>query len=124
MRVLTIGLFTLILSGFSMQSISIAKPLPNLSSQMQSDPTVIPIYTNAQDVVGKPFRDLGEVSGESCQESKRDKAPNISVARKNMQVSALAKNADAIMLYSCESLQNESGCYRQVMCTGSALEFR
>ncbi|MDI5829626.1 Rcs stress response system protein RcsF, partial [Salmonella enterica subsp. enterica serovar Kentucky] len=25
------------------------------------------IYTNAEDLVGKPFRDLGEVSGESCQ---------------------------------------------------------
>ncbi len=28
--------------------------------------TSVRIYTNAEELVGKPFRDLGEVSGDSC----------------------------------------------------------
>jgi RcsF protein len=37
---------------------------------------------------GKPFRELGEVTGESCQASNQDSPPNIPTARKRMQINA------------------------------------
>ena len=80
-----------------------------------------PIYTNAEELVGKPFRDLGEVSGDSCQASNQDSPPSIPTARKRMQINASKMKANAVLLHSCEVTSGTPGCYRQAVCIGSAL---
>lgn len=81
----------------------------------------IRIYTNAEELVGKPFRDLGEVSGDSCQASNQDSPPSIPTARKRMQINASKMKANAVLLHSCEVTSGTPGCYRQAVCIGSAL---
>lgn len=83
--------------------------------------TPVRIITNAEDLVGKPFRDLGEVSGDSCQASNQDSPPNIPTARKRMQINASRMKANAVLLHSCEVTSGTPGCYRQAVCVGSAL---
>lgn len=83
--------------------------------------TPVRIYTNAEELVGKPFRDLGEVSGDSCQASNQDSPPSIPTARKRMQINASKMKANAVLLHSCEVTSGTPGCYRQALCIGSAL---
>ena len=75
MRALPICLVALMLSGCSMLSRSPVEPVQSTAPQPKAEPakpkapraTPVRIYTNAEELVGKPFRDLGEVSGDSCQ---------------------------------------------------------
>ena len=77
MRALPICLVALMLSGCSMLSRSPVEPVQSTAPQPKAEPakpkapraTPVRIYTNAEELVGKPFRDLGEVSGDSCQAS-------------------------------------------------------
>ncbi|ALB53888.1 Rcs stress response system protein RcsF [Cronobacter turicensis] len=129
MRALPICLLAFILSGCSVLSRSPVEPVQSTASPQKSEPvrqkTVRPapvkIYTNAADLVGKPFRDLGEVSGESCQASNQDSPPNIPTARKRLQINASKMKANAVLLHSCEVTSGTPGCYRQAVCVGSAL---
>ncbi|ELY7413654.1 Rcs stress response system protein RcsF [Cronobacter sakazakii] len=129
MRALPICLLAFILSGCSVLSRSPVEPVQSTASPQKSEPvrqkTVRPapvkIYTNAADLVGKPFRDLGEVSGESCQASNQDPPPNIPTARKRLQINASKMKANAVLLHSCEVTSGTPGCYRQAVCLGSAL---
>lgn len=74
MRALPICLVALMLSGCSMLSRSPVEPVQSTAPQPKAEPakpkapraTPVRIYTNAEELVGKPFRDLGEVSGDSC----------------------------------------------------------
>ncbi len=103
MRALPICLVALMLSGCSMLSRSPAsgcsmlsrspvEPVQSTAPQPKAEPakpkapraTPVRIYTNAEELVGKPFRDLGEVSGDSCQASNQDSPPSIPTARKRM----------------------------------------
>lgn len=84
-------------------------------------PAPVKIYTNAEDLIGKPFRDLGEVTGESCQASNQDSPPNIPTARKRLQINAAKMKANAVLLHSCEVTSGTPGCYRQAVCMGNAL---
>ncbi|WP_105663971.1 Rcs stress response system protein RcsF [Cronobacter dublinensis] len=129
MRALPICLLAFILSGCSVLSRSPVEPVQSTVSPQKSEPvrpkTVRPapvrIYTNAEDLVGKPFRDLGEVSGESCQATNQDSPPNIPTARKRLQINASKMKANAVLLHSCEVTSGTPGCYRQAVCVGSAL---
>ncbi|CCJ96880.1 Rcs stress response system protein RcsF [Cronobacter malonaticus] len=129
MRALPICLLAFILSGCSVLSRSPVEPVQSTASPQKSEPvrqkTVRPapvkIYTNASDLVGKPFRDLGEVSGESCQATNQDSPPNIPTARKRLQINASKMKANAVLLHSCEVTSGTPGCYRQAVCLGSAL---
>jgi len=129
MRALPICLLAFILSGCSVLSRSPVEPVQSTASPQKSEPvrpkTVRPapvrIYTNAEDLVGKPFRDLGEVSGESCQATNQDSPPNIPTARKRLQINASKMKANAVLLHSCEVTSGMPGCYRQAVCVGSAL---
>jgi len=129
MRALPICLLAFILSGCSVLNRSPVEPVQSTASPQKSEPvrqkTVRPapvkIYTNAADLVGKPFRDLGEVSGESCQASNQDSPPNIPTARKRLQINASKMKANAVLLHSCEVTSGTPGCYRQAICIGSAL---
>ncbi|EKK5244271.1 Rcs stress response system protein RcsF [Cronobacter sakazakii] len=129
MRALPICLLAFILSGCSVLSRSPVEPVQSTASPQKSEqvrqktvrPAPVKIYTNAADLVGKPFRDLGEVSGESCQASNQDSPPNIPTARKRLQINASKMKANAVLLHSCEVTSGTPGCYRQAVCLGSAL---
>ncbi|ANM80287.1 hypothetical protein SL267_37620 [Serratia marcescens] len=71
--------------------------------------------------MGKPFRDLGEVSGESCQTTVQDSPPNLATARKRMQIRASYMKANAVLLHDCQIVSGVAGCYQQAVCQGSAL---
>ena len=84
-------------------------------------PAPVKLYKSAEELVGKPFRDLGEVSGESCQSTVQDSPPSISTARKRMQIRASYMKANAVLLHECEIQSGVPGCYQQAVCQGSAL---
>ncbi|MFH5021910.1 Rcs stress response system protein RcsF [Klebsiella michiganensis] len=130
MRALPVCLLALMLSGCSMLSRSPVEPVqstvtPPAKSEpakpKATRPAPVRIYTDATELVGKPFRELGEVTGESCQASNQDSPPNIPTARKRMQINAAKMKANAVLLHRCEVTSGTSGCYRQAVCLGSAL---
>ncbi len=129
MRALPICLVALMLSGCSMLSRSPVEPVKSTEVPPKAAPAKpkvaytapVKIYTDAEALVGKPFRDLGEVSGDSCQASNQDSPPNIPTARKRMQINASKMRANAVLLHSCEVTSGTPGCYRQAVCVGSAL---
>ncbi|MHC3480933.1 Rcs stress response system protein RcsF [Klebsiella pasteurii] len=130
MRALPVCLLALMLSGCSMLSRSPVEPVqstvtPPAKSEpakpKATRPAPVRIYTDATELVGKPFRELGEVTGESCQASNQDSPPNIPTARKRMQINAAKMKANAVLLHSCEVTSGTPGCYRQAVCLGSAL---
>lgn len=130
MRALPICLLALTVSGCSLLSRSPVDPAQSSAAPAQAAavkpnvsyaPPVI-VYTKAEELVGKPFRDLGEVSGDSCQVSNQDSPPNILTARKRMQINASKVKANAVLLNSCEVTSGAPGCYRQAVCLGSALK--
>ncbi|MEW5562439.1 Rcs stress response system protein RcsF [Enterobacter asburiae] len=129
MRALPICFLTLILSGCSMLSRSPVEPVQSTAAPAKTEPAKpkatrpapVRIYNSAEELVGKPFRDLGEVSGESCQASNQDSPPNIPTARKRLQINAAKMRANAVLLHSCEVTSGTPGCYRQAVCLGTAL---
>jgi len=129
MRALPICLLALMLSGCSMLSRSPVEPAKNTTTTTRTEPekpkapraAPVRIITNAEELVGKPFRDLGEVSGDSCQATNQDSPPNIPTARKRMQINASKLRANAVLQHSCEVTSGTPGCYRQAVCIGTAL---
>lgn len=84
-------------------------------------PKTVKLYQSAEELVGKPFRDLGEVSGSVCQTSSKGSAPSLNTARKRMLTKASGMKANAVLLHQCVVANNSNGCYRQALCQGSAL---
>lgn len=132
MRVLPLCLFALTLSGCSMlpggstPANKTSKPAATSSSAPAKTapaprPAPVKLYKNAEELVGKPFRDLGEVSGESCQTTAQDSPPNLATARKRMQIRASYMKANAVLLHDCQIISGVAGCYQQAICQGSAL---
>jgi len=128
MRFLPLCLLALMLTGCVREyhPISSAPSQPQQSSEPTRKPTYRPapvkVYTDAADLVSKPFRDLGEVSAEDCQVSNQNSPPNIATARKRMQIKASQMKANAVLLHKCEIVSSTPGCYRQAVCQGSALK--
>lgn len=85
-------------------------------------PVPVKLYTDASDLVSKPFRDLGEVYGDDCQANMQSSPPNIYTARKRMQIRASSMKANAVLVHQCEIISTAPGCYRQAVCQGSALK--
>lgn len=130
MRVLPLCLLALSLTGCSLLH-KPYKPVEPFKQPTQTEPeqakpaprpAPVKIYTDASDLVSKPFRDLGEVYGEDCQSSRQSSPPNINTARKRMQIHASGMKANAVLLHKCEVVTNSQGCYRQAVCQGSALK--
>ncbi len=92
-----------------------AKPKPAVR------PTAIKLYTDAGALVGTPFRDLGEVSGESCQVRAHDAQPSMANTRKRMLNHAATMKANAVLLHQCQLVTDVAGCHKQAVCQGSAL---
>lgn len=132
MRVLPICLIALLLSGCSLLNRSpVNQPSGKFSVQNSERQktrnfhnTTVKLYRSTEDLVGKPFRDLGEVSGESCQVSNQDSPPDIPAARRLLQINAGKRNANAVLLHQCEITSGTPGCYRQAICLGSALDIQ
>ncbi len=131
MRALPICLLAVMLSGCSVLSRSPVEPVqstatpPQTKSEKTRSPrTSVPVklYTNAEDLLGKTFRDLGEVSGVSCQASNQDSPASIPTARKRLQINASKMKANAVLVHSCEITSGTPSCYRQAVCLGSALQ--
>lgn len=129
MRALPLCLLALALSGCSMlhtestPTNSTSKPTTTTTSKSTPAPRPAPVklYKSAEELVGKPFRDLGEVSGESCQTTIQDSPPNMTTARKRMQIRASYMKANAVLLHDCQIVKGVAGCYQQAVCQGSAL---
>lgn len=84
MRALPVCLLALMLSGCSMLSRSPVEPVQSTATAPAKTepakpkavrPAPVRIYTDASALVGKPFRDLGEVTGESCGPAIRTRRP-------------------------------------------------
>jgi RcsF protein len=96
MRALPVCLLALMLSGCSMLSRSPVEPVQSTATApAKTEPPNRKRTSGAGKnlyrclrLVGKPFRDLGEVTGESCQASNQDSPPNIPTARKRLQINA------------------------------------
>lgn len=130
MRALPLCLLALSLTGCSMlqskpsttdKPVEQPPPVTKHSPAAAARPAPVKLYKSAEELVGKPFRDLGEVSGESCQSTVQDSPPNISTARKRMQIRASYMKANAVLLHQCEIQSGVPGCYQQAVCQGSAL---
>lgn len=93
----------------------IVKPKP-----APARPASVKLYKDATALVGTPFRDLGEVSGESCQTG-QDPAPSLASARKKMLAHAASMKANAVLLHQCQTVTNATSCKQQAVCQGSAL---
>lgn len=143
MRVLAIVLFALMLSGctlltsllttssaiqfaaLSAESTAKAADTPSLftlASYSLPLPAPVIIYTTVASLADKPFRDLGEVSGDACQLTPQDPPPTIPLAQRHMQLSAEKIKANIVLQHRCEIMSGTPGCYRQAVCIGSALQ--
>ncbi|WP_075182112.1 Rcs stress response system protein RcsF [Pantoea sp. 1.19] len=131
MRVLSLCALALLLSGCSAfhdtpssDAGRVARPQPKPTAPQKTAPRPAPvkIYTDAAELVSKPFRDLGEVAGEDCQTNTQDSPPNLATARKRLQIRASGMKANAVLLHKCEIITSAPGCYRQAVCQGSALK--
>ncbi|WP_417120493.1 Rcs stress response system protein RcsF [Pectobacterium cacticida] len=96
------------------------KPAPKPKPAARPAPAVL--YQSAEQLVGKPFRDMGEVSGSSCQSSAQDSPPSAASARRRMQNRATALKANAVLLHECQTVSGVAGCYSQIVCQGTALK--
>ncbi|MCV6839084.1 Rcs stress response system protein RcsF [Yersinia pestis subsp. pestis] len=130
MRALPLCLLALSLTGCTLlpsKPSTTDNPIKQPPPVIERSPTAAPrpapvkLYKSAEELVGKPFRDLGEVSGESCQSTVQDSPPSISTARKRMQIHASYMKANAVLLHECEIQSGVPGCYQQAVCQGSAL---
>ncbi|MCX8957737.1 Rcs stress response system protein RcsF [Erwinia psidii] len=130
MRVLPLCLLALSLTGCSLLQKPykpvkpFSQPTQTVSEQAKtvSHPAPVKLYTNASDLMNGPFRDLGEVYGEDCQNNRQSSPPNINTARKRLQIHAANMKANAVLLHRCEIVSDTQGCFRKAVCEGSALK--
>jgi RcsF protein len=130
MRVLPLCFLTVLLAGCTAQhkaapvapqpvAPEVLKPVKPRPAPAHSAP--VKLYKNAEALLGTPFRDLGEVSGESCQANSHSSPASIRHAQKKMLVRASKMKANAVLLHQCQMLSQASHCYQEAICRGSAL---
>lgn len=132
MRVLSVCLLVLLLTGCSTPQIS--KNTSHISATQFTPTQPVPIrpaaphsqriklYSHAEELLSRPFRDLGEVSGVDCQIRTQDPPPTLNNARNKMQARAIDLKANAVLLHKCQMVTSTSSCHRQAICLGSALK--
>ncbi|WP_159565855.1 Rcs stress response system protein RcsF [Budvicia diplopodorum] len=109
MRILSLCLFALFLGGCAQSGTS--------DSELES----VKLYRTEAELSGTAFKELGQVSGDSCQFSAQDAPPSIPAATLSMQKRAAFQKANAVLLNRCELMTNVPGCYRAAICEGTAL---
>ncbi|MFP1723169.1 Rcs stress response system protein RcsF [Lonsdalea quercina] len=132
MRALPIVMLSLSLTGCSLlhKSTTPTTSQPETPSAVETTPKSKPtppatpavLYKSAEELVGKPFHDMGEVSGSSCQATAQDPQPSIATARKRLQSRATNLKANAVLLHECQIVSDVDSCYRQAICEGTALK--
>lgn len=129
MRVFPLGLLALMLTGcstwHSSSSHNLTSPANsasgNTTTSVSGSRATPVVYSSVDELAGKPFRELGTVSGESCQATVQDTPPNLATARKRMQSRASSMNANVVLLHDCQIVTGVGNCYRQAICQGSSL---
>lgn len=91
------------------------------SKSIQSANKVI-LYSNPAELLSKPFRDLGELTEEGCQTSRKHTTTSLTLARKKLQMKAATLNANAVLIHQCQTEKHQSGCFRYSTCQGTALQ--
>ncbi|AKJ43013.1 Rcs stress response system protein RcsF [Pragia fontium] len=109
MRILTLCLFAVLLGGCAQSGTTSAELEP------------VKLYKTEAELSGAAFKELGSVSGDSCQFTAQDSPPSITAAMLNMQKRAAYKNANAVLLTRCEMMASAPGCYQVAICEGTAL---
>ncbi|MCW2480367.1 Rcs stress response system protein RcsF [Candidatus Symbiopectobacterium sp. NZEC135] len=131
MRAIPLVFLALSLTGCSLlQPKTASAPQPVIEPAVEAPAKVKPaprpatavLYNNAEELVGKPFRDMGEVSGSVCQASMQDTPATVANARRRMQTRATAMRANAVLVHNCQVVSGVAGCYRQAICEGTALK--
>ncbi|HGJ5860058.1 MAG TPA: Rcs stress response system protein RcsF [Arsenophonus nasoniae] len=82
--------------------------------------SVVKVIDKTEALLGKPFKDLGIVSGISCQPNRQDPSVSIPKAKKNMLKKASSLGANIVLLHRCEIISTPD-CYQTAICEGSAL---
>lgn len=108
MRILFITLLAVLLTG------CFSPPKPQSTSYVK-------VYQNRDELAGVNYREVGIVSGSSCQLLQQDRPATITDARADMQRHA-ATIGDAVILGRCETLNGLAGCYRSTVCEGTAIK--
>ncbi len=131
MRAIPLVFLALSLTGCSLlQPKTVPAPQPTIEPAVEAPakpkpvqrPATAVLYNNAEELVGKPFRDMGEVSGSVCQASVQDTPATVANARRRMQTRATAMRANAVLVHNCQVVSGVAGCYRQAICEGTALK--
>ncbi|EKE69224.1 Rcs stress response system protein RcsF [Gallaecimonas xiamenensis] len=76
-------------------------------------------------LAGQPYRVLGMVSGEACQEAANERPAQIGDARTDARAKAAALGANAIVVRQCLTLGGEDaapGCLTQAICQAQAIK--
>lgn len=109
MRIFSLCLFALLLGGCAQSGTS--------NSELES----VMLYRTDAELSGVKFKELGQVSGDSCQFTSQDAPPSIPAATLNMQRRAAFQGANAVLLNRCELMTSVPGCHRAAICEGTAL---
>lgn len=109
MKILPLFLFAFLLTGCAQSG----------SSAPELEP--VKLYKTEAELSGASFKELGVVSGDSCQFTAQDSPPSITAAMSDMQRRAAYQKANAVLLQRCEMMASSPGCYRVAICEGTAL---
>ncbi|MCZ0377278.1 Rcs stress response system protein RcsF, partial [Escherichia coli] len=81
----------------------------------------VKLYLHPEELLGKPFRDLGVVLGQNCREAANPAQSGIPAARKQMLSRAGKLKADAVLLHQC-AVNPAQGCKQLAVCEGTAIK--
>lgn len=132
MRVLIVSLLTFFMVGCSVREtprepeqpkyadLRLKKPVSK-KTKTTSPSSRVRLYTQPEDLLGKPFRDLGVVLGQNCRGAAKSAPASIPAARKQMLRHAGKMKADAVLLHQCEIITSKD-CEQLAVCEGTAIK--
>lgn len=93
------------------------------SSQLtdNGERSIAVLYKSPEELKSMTYHEMGMVSGEDCQMTLQDPPANFGTARIDMQSRAAKMGANGVLLDNCEMINGNSGCSRQAVCRGNAL---
>ncbi|UNH24716.1 Rcs stress response system protein RcsF [Moellerella wisconsensis] len=130
MRTLLLALTALSLSGCGINQYIHKNSQPDFTDMKLTKPQArvaipksptVKLFSSPDELLGKPFKDLGVVSGQTCRETVQSPPTNIKLAQIQMLNKAAYIAADAVLLHQCQTM-SAAGCYQAAICEGSALQ--